>query len=103
VRFTDEQTAAIERRSGELLLDAGAGSGKTAVLVERFARAVVEDGIDPRAILAITFTEKAAAELRERIRARLRELDDPRVLRARAARACAPRGSRSGVPRPRRA
>ncbi len=74
MRFTDEQLHAIERRSGELLLDAGAGSGKTAVLVERFARAVIDDGVDPRAILAITFTEKAAAELRERIRARLHEL-----------------------------
>ena len=44
------------------------------MLVERFVRAVLEDGIDVTAILAITFTEKAAAELRERIRLRLREL-----------------------------
>ena len=40
MRFTPEQTLAIERREGDLLLDAGAGSGKTSVLVERFARAV---------------------------------------------------------------
>ena len=72
--WTDEQRRAIERRDGDLLLDAGAGSGKTSVLVERFARAVIEDGIDVSAMLAITFTEKAAGELRERIRARLREL-----------------------------
>ena len=39
---------AIERREGELLLDAGAGSGKTSVLVERFVRSVLEDGIDGR-------------------------------------------------------
>jgi ATP-dependent helicase/nuclease subunit A len=70
--LTDEQRAAVERREGDLLLDAGAGSGKTTVLVERFVRAVLEDGLDVRAILAITFTEKAAAELRDRIRARLR-------------------------------
>jgi ATP-dependent helicase/nuclease subunit A len=72
--WTGEQLEAIERREGDLLLDAGAGSGKTSVLVERFVRAVLEDGIDVSAILTITFTEKAAAELRDRIRARLRKL-----------------------------
>ena len=72
--WTAEQQRAIERRQGDLLLDAGAGSGKTSVLVERFVRAVLDDGVDVAAILTITFTEKAAAELRDRIRARLREL-----------------------------
>jgi ATP-dependent helicase/nuclease subunit A len=74
MNFTAEQLAAIERRRGDLLVDAGAGSGKTSVLVERFVRAVQEDGVEVGRILAITFTEKAAAELRERIRTRLREL-----------------------------
>jgi ATP-dependent helicase/nuclease subunit A len=82
MRFTEEQTLAIERRRGELLLDAGAGSGKTSVLVERFARAVHEDGIGVGQILTITFTEKAAAELRERIRDRLREAGDDAAARA---------------------
>ena len=72
--LTDEQERAVARREGSLLLAAGAGSGKTAVLVERFARAVVEDGVAPAKILAITFTERAAGELRERVRARLLEL-----------------------------
>jgi ATP-dependent exoDNAse (exonuclease V) beta subunit len=72
--FTDEQRAAIERRSGDLLLDAGAGSGKTSVLVERFARSVLDDGVRVHSILTITFTDKAAAELRDRIRSRLRSL-----------------------------
>lgn len=72
--LTDEQARAVARREGSLLLAAGAGSGKTAVLVERFARAVVEDGVAPAKILAITFTERAAGELRERVRARLLEL-----------------------------
>jgi ATP-dependent exoDNAse (exonuclease V) beta subunit len=72
--FTDEQAEAIRRRDGALLLAAGAGSGKTSVLVERFARMVAEDGIPARRIVAITFTEKAAGELRARIRARLLEL-----------------------------
>ncbi|HUA03582.1 MAG TPA: UvrD-helicase domain-containing protein [Solirubrobacteraceae bacterium] len=80
--FTGEQLVAIERREGDLLLDAGAGSGKTSVLVERFVRSVLEDGLDVGAILTITFTEKAAAEMRERIRARLRELDADEAARA---------------------
>ncbi len=73
-RWTDQQLAAIERRRGDLLLDAGAGSGKTSVLVERFARSVIDDGVEVGAILVITFTEKAAAELRDRLRARLAQL-----------------------------
>ncbi len=69
--FTAAQAAAIDERSHSLLLSAAAGSGKTAVLVERFVRAVLDDGIDATRILAITFTDKAAGELRERIRRRL--------------------------------
>ncbi|HUB04586.1 MAG TPA: UvrD-helicase domain-containing protein, partial [Solirubrobacteraceae bacterium] len=80
--FTDEQLVAIERREGDLLLDAGAGSGKTSVLVERFVRSALEDGIDVAAILTITFTEKAAAEMRDRIRRRLRELGADEAARA---------------------
>ena len=72
--WTEEQQRAIDRRAGDLLLDAAAGSGKTSVLVERFVRSVLEDGIDVAAMLTITFTEKAAAELRDRIRLRLHEL-----------------------------
>ncbi|MBV8957029.1 MAG: UvrD-helicase domain-containing protein, partial [Solirubrobacterales bacterium] len=81
-RFTEEQLVAIERRHGDLLLDAGAGSGKTSVLVERFVRSVLEDGVQVGAILTITFTEKAAAEMRERIRQRLRELGADEAARA---------------------
>jgi ATP-dependent helicase/nuclease subunit A len=80
--FTDEQLVAIERRDGDLLLDAGAGSGKTSVLVERFVRSVLEDGLDVGAILTITFTDKAAAEMRDRIRRRLRELGADEAARA---------------------
>ena len=72
--LTDEQRRAVARRSGQLLLAAGAGSGKTTVLVERFVAAVREDRIAPSRILAITFTERAAGELRARVRARLTEL-----------------------------
>src|ERR1700682_948612 len=69
--FTQEQQEAIARRSGPLALAASAGSGKTSVLVERYVRAVSEDGIAPGKILAITFTDRAAGELRERVRMRL--------------------------------
>jgi ATP-dependent helicase/nuclease subunit A len=80
--WTQEQLYAIERRRGDLLLDASAGSGKTSVLVERFVRSVLEDGIAVEAILTITFTEKAAAEMRDRIRSRLRELGADEAARA---------------------
>lgn len=79
--LTDEQELAAERRQGSLLLAAGAGSGKTSVLVERFVRAVRVDGVSPGRILAITFTERAAGELRERVRARLLELDEREAAR----------------------
>jgi len=75
---TAEQRAAIEARSGDVLTEAGAGTGKTGVLVQRYCDAVTEDGVGPDDLLAFTFTERAAGELRERIR---REL----TARARAA------------------
>ena len=79
--LTDEQEQAVARRSGSLLLAAGAGSGKTSVLVERFVRAVRDDGVAPGRILAITFTDRAAGELRERVRARMLELGDREAAR----------------------
>jgi ATP-dependent helicase/nuclease subunit A len=79
--LTSEQEEAAARRRGPLLLAAGAGSGKTSVLVERFVRAVREDGVAPGRILAITFTERAAAELRGRVRARLLELGEREAAR----------------------
>ena len=71
--LTDEQRAAVDRRDGPLFLSAGAGSGKTRVLVERFVSAVCDDGVPVERILAITFTEKAAAELKGRLRERFLE------------------------------
>jgi ATP-dependent helicase/nuclease subunit A len=73
--FTTEQASAIARREERLIVTANAGSGKTRVLTERFVRSCIDDGIDPSAILAITFTEKAAGELRERVRTRFVELN----------------------------
>jgi ATP-dependent helicase/nuclease subunit A len=79
--ITEEQEQAISRRAEPLALSAAAGSGKTSVLVERFIRAVREDGVAPGRILAITFTERAAGELRARIRSRLLELGDREAAR----------------------
>ncbi|HMH47230.1 MAG TPA: UvrD-helicase domain-containing protein, partial [Solirubrobacteraceae bacterium] len=79
--LTAEQEQAISRRAEPLLVSAAAGSGKTSVLVERFVRAIREDGIAPGSILAITFTERAAGELRARVRARLLERGDREAAR----------------------
>src|SRR5918996_2989255 len=72
--LTPEQARAVERRDASLLVRAGAGTGKTTVLVERFVRAVSEDGAGVEQILAITFTEKAAAEMKSRVRRRFLQL-----------------------------
>jgi len=74
--LTPEQRGAVERRGGSLFLHAAAGSGKTAVLVERFVRAARDDDVRVDSILAITFTEKAASELKLRIRRRFLEQGD---------------------------
>jgi ATP-dependent helicase/nuclease subunit A len=79
--FTEQQRQAVERRAEPLLVSAAAGSGKTSVLVERFVRAVCDDDVAPGRILAITFTERAAGELRERVRARLLELGERQAAR----------------------
>jgi ATP-dependent helicase/nuclease subunit A len=68
-----EQLRAIEE-PGVVFVSAGAGTGKTTVIVERFCRAVCERGLDVDSILVITYTERAAGELRGRIRRRLQEL-----------------------------
>ncbi len=67
-----EQQRAIEA-GGRVFLSAGAGTGKTAVLVERFVRAVCDRGLDVGSVLVITYTRKAAGELRSRIRRELRD------------------------------
>jgi ATP-dependent exoDNAse (exonuclease V) beta subunit len=68
---TPEQAAAIAVRGRDVLLEAGAGTGKTGVMVDRYCRLVCDSGLSPDSILAFTFTDKAAAELRQRIRAEL--------------------------------
>src|SRR5215218_3361172 len=70
--FSGEQRAAIDARPPIVTVSAGAGSGKTTVLVERFIDLVQRDEVSPLEILGTTFPEKAAAEMKERI---VRELE----------------------------
>lgn len=68
---TPEQAAVIDARDRDVFLEAGAGTGKTRVLVSRYCDAIDLDGIEPERILAFTFTERAAAEMRRRVRTEL--------------------------------
>jgi superfamily I DNA/RNA helicase/RecB family exonuclease len=67
----DAQRRVVEHRGGPLLVLAGPGTGKTTALVESVIDRVERDGLDPEQILVLTFSRRAAAELRERIAARL--------------------------------
>ena len=77
MEWTKEQKQAIEEKGSNILVAAAAGSGKTAVLVERIIKKVLEDGIDIDKLLVVTFTNAAAAEMRERVLdAIYKKLDD---------------------------
>ena len=65
--LSDDQRRAVERIGQDVCVVAGPGSGKTRVLTERFAWLVETHGVEPDAILAITFTEKAANEIKSRL------------------------------------
>lgn len=66
-KWTDEQSRVLKVRDKNVLVSAAAGSGKTAVLVERIIRLVTEDNVDVDSLVVVTFTDAAAGEMRERI------------------------------------
>src|SRR5437660_3912594 len=81
--FTQEQVAAV-RAEGNVLLIAGAGTGKTRTLVERCVQQLLQGRANLDQVLMVTFTEAAAAEMRSRIRERLEREQhqrpgDPRI------------------------
>lgn len=67
MEWTKEQEDAIYKKGSDILVAAAAGSGKTAVLVERIIQKILNDGIDIDKLLVVTFTNAAASEMRERV------------------------------------
>ena len=67
IRFTKQQLEVINHDNGPMLVVAGAGTGKTAVITQRVARLILSEKAKPEQVLALTFTDKAAAEMQQRV------------------------------------
>jgi ATP-dependent helicase/nuclease subunit A len=110
VVLTGEQQQAVGAK-GSVVVVAGAGTGKTHMLTERYVHHLSEDGLSPLEVVAVTFTEKAAEELRSRVRERVRgrlasredllaELEAAEIstIHALCARVCREHPDEAGVP-----
>ncbi len=75
LKFSDEQMRAVEHFKGPCMVLAGPGSGKTRILTERIIHLVSKKGIEPENILSITFSNKAAQEIQERLKLRDRSVN----------------------------
>ncbi|MBX9579250.1 MAG: UvrD-helicase domain-containing protein [Gemmataceae bacterium] len=83
IDLTPQQRRAVEHRGTSVVLASGAGCGKTHVLTRRYVSHLVADGAEVGRVVAITFTDRAAREMRDRIRGEVEKLPDPgRHLRA---------------------
>lgn len=85
VQFSKAQQEAIDIRNTNVIVSASAGSGKTAVLVERLCQLVLKDKISIDSILAMTFTNDAAAEMKARLLSKLKEQEPTKYIRQQMA------------------
>ena len=76
MELDSQQKKAVENPTTPMAISAGAGSGKTRVLVERYVKVIIDGLAETEEVLTITFTKKAAAELKLRIRERLNEIQN---------------------------
>ncbi|MBN1777311.1 MAG: UvrD-helicase domain-containing protein [Clostridiales bacterium] len=83
MEFSKEQLSAINAKNRELLVSAAAGSGKTAVLIEKIYTMLKEDGLSVDRMLVVTYTNAAAAEMRERLKRRMAGDPSPELRRQR--------------------
>ena len=70
-KFTKEQLEVIAHGKGNILVSASAGSGKTHTMIERVKRLIIKEGVEINRILAVTFTEAAAADMKEKLKSAL--------------------------------
>lgn len=78
MKWTSDQLKAIENRETNMLVSAAAGSGKTALLIQRIIRIVLEEKVGVDELLILTFTRGAAGEMKNRLsQALARELENP--------------------------